>query len=179
MSFLEVVWGKKGREKPRKGIPKRVKNAVWDKYIGMDKALGKCYACNQTIHITDFEVGHNKAVSKGGSDRITNLKPICRTCNRYMGTSSIEAYKRKYFSSRSQWKSKGKKKTSGKVRCGACEHLYRDFGVGPYMCKGHGILNSQRINKPRTWRKCDIFSPTTKAKSKYRRRGRGWEYLGK
>lgn len=64
----------------------------------MDKTEGKRYVCNRTIHIIDFEVGHNKAVSKGGSDRITNLRPISRSCNRAMGTMSIEVYKRKYFS---------------------------------------------------------------------------------
>jgi len=161
--------------KLRKGIPKSVKNAVWDKYIGMDKASGKCYVCNRAIHITDFEVGHNKAVSKGGPDYIGNLRPICRPCNRSMGTLSIEDYKIQYFEG-----SKSEVNVAGRVRCVDCAHLYRDnFGFGPYMCKGYGLLNSQRIDKPRIWRKCPAFSPTPKAKSKYRRRGRGWEHLGK
>jgi hypothetical protein len=29
--------------KPRRKIPKRVKDTVWAKYIGADKAEGKCY----------------------------------------------------------------------------------------------------------------------------------------
>jgi len=85
-------------KRERRKIPKRVKDAVWTKYIGMDKAEGRCYVCKRPIHITDFEVGHNKAVSKGGSDRIQNLRPICRSCNTSMGTMSIETYKRRYFS---------------------------------------------------------------------------------
>lgn len=84
----------------RRRIPKAVKEAVWGKYIGMSKAEGKCYVCGRTIHITRFEVGHNKAVAKGGTDNITNLRPICRSCNLAMGTMSIKTYKRKYFSKR-------------------------------------------------------------------------------
>jgi hypothetical protein len=166
-------------ERPRRGIPKRVKNAVWDKYIGMDRTSGKCYACNETIiHITDFEVGHNKAVSKGGSDHISNLRPICEPCNRSMGNSlSIEDYKQTYFSARRpQRKIEERGNMSANIKCGDCEHRYRGYwDAGSYMCKGHGLLNSQRVDKPRTWGKCSIhsFSPTPKAKSKYRRRGKG------
>lgn len=95
------------RAKPT--IPKHVRDEVWRRYIGMDKAEGKCYVCGRTIHITDFEVGHNRAVSKGGSDKVTNLRPICKGCNRSMGTMSIEAFKRKYFL-------KSKKKTARKIK---------------------------------------------------------------
>ncbi len=86
--------------KPRRGIPKGVRESVWNRYIGNDKIEGKCYICPRTIRITNFEVGHNKAVAKGGSDRISNLRPICRKCNLSMGTMSIEVYKRKYYSKR-------------------------------------------------------------------------------
>ena len=103
-SLEEIVWGKKGRT--RRKIPKGVKEDVWAKYIGKDKVEGKCYVCKKPIRITNFEIGHNKAVSKGGSDRITNLRPICRKCNLSMGTMSIEDYKRKYYS-----KTKREKKT--------------------------------------------------------------------
>ena len=84
--------------KKRKAIPKAVKITVWNKYIGSDKAEGKCYVCKRTIHITDFDLGHNKAKSKGGSDNISNLRPICRTCNASMRTQSIETFKAKHFS---------------------------------------------------------------------------------
>jgi len=104
-----TIWEKE-KKRPRKIIPKSVKDAVWAKYMGMDKAEGKCYVCKRTIHISSFDIGHNKAISKGGSDSITNLRPICRSCNNSMGTMSIEAYKKKYFS-RSE-KKPAKKKTA-------------------------------------------------------------------
>jgi hypothetical protein len=85
-------------DKPkRRKIDKNTRDAVWFKYMG-NQAEGKCYCCEiRTIHITDFQVGHNKALAKGGNDNISNLRPICGPCNRGMGTSSIEGYKKKYF----------------------------------------------------------------------------------
>jgi len=80
----------------RSSCPKTVKEAVWREYFG-NKMTGKCYVCKKLIHFTDFEVGHNKAFSKGGTWNKNNLRPICRTCNRSMGTMTIEAFKRKYF----------------------------------------------------------------------------------
>jgi hypothetical protein len=81
----------------RKPIPKDVRNLVWRKYIG-NKPEGKCYCCRQrTISFDDFQVGHNKAVVKGGSNNISNLRPICGPCNRGMGTGTIESYRRKHF----------------------------------------------------------------------------------
>lgn len=82
----------------RKSIPKAVKDTVWSKYIGANNAEGKCYVCSRTIHITSFDLGHDKARANGGNDHINNLRPICRTCNSSMGTTSIEVFKKKYFS---------------------------------------------------------------------------------
>jgi len=111
----EYILGKIEKKSSRKKIPKSVKDAVWGKYIGMDKAEGKCDVCKRTIHISDFDIGHNKAISKGGSDSITNLRPICRSCNNSMGAMSIEAYKKKYFS-RSEKKPTKKKTARGRPR---------------------------------------------------------------
>ena len=85
---------KSGKRKP---IPKAVREQVWDKYMKATERVGKCYCCGwRPITDSDFEVGHNKAVAKGGRDHINNLRPICKSCNRSMGTMSIEVYKRKY-----------------------------------------------------------------------------------
>jgi 5-methylcytosine-specific restriction endonuclease McrA len=80
----------------RRKIPKAVRLRVWDKYFGR-KPSGKCYVCGLPIQFFEFDVGHNKAVAKGGSDNIDNLRPICRVCNGAMGTMSIQDYKRKYY----------------------------------------------------------------------------------
>lgn len=80
----------------RTSCPKAVKETVWKKYIG-NKMNGKCYVCSCPITYTNFEVGHNKAHSKGGKWSVLNCRPVCRTCNRSMGSMSIEAFKKKYF----------------------------------------------------------------------------------
>jgi hypothetical protein len=85
------------KKKLRRTIPKSVKDSVWNINIGQDKPYGKCFICGKTIHIQDFDVGHNKAVTKGGTNNINNLKPICRTCNTSMGTMSIEVFKKRYY----------------------------------------------------------------------------------
>jgi len=95
-------FGMMGATKPkakRKSIPKAVKEKVWFKYFG-HRMNGKCYACRRPISFTNFEVGHNKPRSKGGKDTVSNLRPICRSCNRSMGTMSIETFKRRYFSTK-------------------------------------------------------------------------------
>jgi len=86
----------------RKTIPKSLKTAVWNKYIGATNAEGKCYVCKRTIHITDFDCGHNKARAKGGTDNISNLRPICRQCNLSMRTKSIEAFKKPFVKAKSR-----------------------------------------------------------------------------
>ena len=88
----------KPSDKPtvRKPCPKAVRDAVWRKYFG-DKMTGKCYVCGKPITFTDFEVGHNKPFIKGGEWNVNNLRPICRTCNRSMGTMTIEEFKKRFF----------------------------------------------------------------------------------
>lgn len=92
------VFGFDNKTTTRTSCPKAVKEAVWHKYNG-DKMKGKCYVCNKEITFTSFEVGHNKAASKGGKWTVANCRPLCRTCNRSMGTTSIETFKKKHFSS--------------------------------------------------------------------------------
>jgi hypothetical protein len=85
----------------RKTIPRSLKDAVWDRYIGATNAEGPCYVCKRTIHITDFDCGHNKARAKGGTNNISNLRPICRKCNLSMRTKSIEAFKKPFRKAKS------------------------------------------------------------------------------
>ena len=99
------IWGKTSSSKKRSSCPKAVKETVWRKNFG-NRMTGKCHVCKKPIHFTDFEVGHNRPFSKGGTWNINNLRPICRTCNRSMGTMSIEAFKRKYFAKKRAMKKK-------------------------------------------------------------------------
>ena len=43
--------------KPSRNIPKGLRNAVWNKYIGIHNADGPCWCkCGIIINITNFEV---------------------------------------------------------------------------------------------------------------------------
>lgn len=78
-------------------IPKSVRVAVWNRYIGNDKASGLCFAgCNTPIFQSNFECGHVISEKNGGQVHLDNLRPICGTCNKSMGTINMEKYMEKY-----------------------------------------------------------------------------------
>lgn len=109
----------------RKPISKDLREKVWLKYMG-NKVEGKCYCCRiKSIHFTDFEVGHNKAVSRGGKNNIENLRPICRSCNHGMKSKTIEWYRNKYYVKPSE-----KPKKITKTKKPKKQSLFGGFDVG-------------------------------------------------
>jgi 5-methylcytosine-specific restriction endonuclease McrA len=77
----EKVTVKKGKA----SIPKHLKDEVWVRYCGKVFSR-KCWVpwCKNEINVFNFHVGHNIPESKGGSLVITNLRPICGSCNTSM-----------------------------------------------------------------------------------------------
>ena len=89
---------KKYKKKKKKAIPKTLKKMVGDKYIGETKGKAKCYCCkHQDIRQIDFEAGHVKAESKGGSTTLDNLRPICHQCNVSMGAMDMNQFMATYI----------------------------------------------------------------------------------
>jgi len=84
-----------GLNQPRKQIPQSVKNELWMNHFG-DRFHGKCFVCKKHIRKDQFEVGHVISVQAGGSDTLDNLRPICITCNRSMGTENLDDFKKRY-----------------------------------------------------------------------------------
>ena len=77
----------------KKSISKSLKNNVWDTYIGPEKGQTECYTgCGTIINSKNFECGHIEAESKGGSTNRTNLRPICSTCNKSMGSKNMKVF---------------------------------------------------------------------------------------
>ena len=75
-------------------IPKTLRIAVWNKYIGEHIGKSKCLCCNITdITQLKFHVGHIIAEANGGSTNIDNLKPICESCNKSMKTKNMDEFK--------------------------------------------------------------------------------------
>jgi 5-methylcytosine-specific restriction endonuclease McrA len=78
-------------------IPKKLKNMIWDKYIGKEKGIGQCYCCSEYIDSKNFEAGHIIPEAKGGPTTVDNLRPICSCCNKSMGTQNMDEFKEKYM----------------------------------------------------------------------------------
>ena len=81
----------------RKSIPKVVKDTVWNTNFTEDKGSGKCFVCNKKITSRSFDCGHIVSVAHGGNDELDNLKPICSSCNKSMGTQNMIDFKNTYF----------------------------------------------------------------------------------
>ena len=71
----------------KKRIPKAVREAVWVKHVGK-RYENKCLThwCPNTMTVFDFQTSHNIPESKGGSNEIDNLFPLCGRCNLSMGS---------------------------------------------------------------------------------------------
>ena len=82
----------------KKTIPKSLRIAVWNTYVGEDVGRTACDVCKTNI-ITQmsFHCGHVEAENKGGATTLTNLRPICASCNLSMGTTNMMAFKDKFF----------------------------------------------------------------------------------
>lgn len=84
-------------KKKKAAIPKAVKTAVWDLYIGPDIVKHRCLCCKKShIKNTEFQVGHVISEKDGGTLEISNLRPICAPCNFSMGTENMVEYIKKY-----------------------------------------------------------------------------------
>jgi len=84
-------------DKPkRKNLPKSIREKLWIDCFG-SKFNGNCSSCNLEIDIFNYEVGHIQAVAKGGSNSIQNLTPLCKSCNRSMGSQNYHEFKFKNF----------------------------------------------------------------------------------
>ena len=78
-------------------IPKAVKNAIWNTYIGNCKGIGQCYVgCGENISHANFECGHIISEKKGGYVDLLNLRPICSSCNKSIGTKNMREFVNKY-----------------------------------------------------------------------------------
>lgn len=84
-------------KKSSKHLPKTLRSAVWNTYIGIEKGQAKCYVCPKLIDSKHFECGHIISSANGGKDIIENLRCVCSECNQSIGTKHMDEFKNKYF----------------------------------------------------------------------------------
>jgi hypothetical protein len=86
-----------GCERKKKGVkgslPKALRNATWNKYIGVGVGESFCFCCRlEPILQTNFVCGHVQSRAKGGKDSLENLRPVCGACNSSMGVKNMEDF---------------------------------------------------------------------------------------
>lgn len=81
-------------ERKRKSLGVSTVTKVWQSVYSDFEA--KCLMCNKNeIKLSDrstWEVSHVIPFSAGGSDELDNLRPLCRACNRSMGSRSFKEH---------------------------------------------------------------------------------------
>ena len=93
-NFSKTIKEKKPRKKT---IPVALKRKVWDHWVGEQIGKTKCPCCKLTdITQLNFSCGHINAEANGGSLHVTNLRPICVSCNSSMGTKNMNEFIREY-----------------------------------------------------------------------------------
>ena len=81
----------------RRSIPKKIRELVWDSYIGRHIGETKCKCCEQTnISQLSFHCGHIISDYNGGDTALRNLLPICISCNLSMGTTNLYDFKKRF-----------------------------------------------------------------------------------
>ena len=73
-------------------IKKNLRKAVWSKHFETSM-IGNCVVCVDEITYDNFQCGHIKSVFYGGETTLSNLEPICGSCNNDMGIMDLYKYK--------------------------------------------------------------------------------------
>jgi hypothetical protein len=81
----------------KKYIPKKIKQLVWNKYIGEIHGIGPCHCCKITeISQMNFHCGHIISEFDGGATILDNLAPVCALCNLSMGKTNMNVFMKTY-----------------------------------------------------------------------------------
>ncbi len=77
----------------KKSIPKKVRHQAWKIHVG-NCLEGRCYSCDKVIYFEHFEAGHVLSEYNGGEISVSNIRPICVTCNRSCGVMNLDEFKK-------------------------------------------------------------------------------------
>ena len=95
--WIKEILDEKKKKYEKKTIPKKLREQVWDKYIGNIKN-SICLCCkSNVIKVNDFHCGHIIAEKNEGKTIIDNLRPICKSCNSSMGTRNLKTFAQDFY----------------------------------------------------------------------------------
>lgn len=80
----------------RKSIPKKIRDKCWSSVFGKAES-GTCHCCSEEITLTTWHCGHIIAHAQGGDDSLSNLRPVCGSCNCSMGTENMDDFKKRCY----------------------------------------------------------------------------------
>lgn len=89
--FLSNIFKKPQKTK----ISSKLRNDVWNKYIGKEIGLSNCLCCKLNIiekGSSFYHCGHVISEKNGGKTNIENLKPICSDCNLSMNSTNMDEF---------------------------------------------------------------------------------------
>ena len=99
LNAISVLFVEDDPRNPRKSIPKSVREGCFRNAFG-DAFEGTCFCCQDRFaRDGEWEAGHITSWASGGTDDISNLRPICRACNRSMGIRHMDEFKACYYAS--------------------------------------------------------------------------------
>jgi hypothetical protein len=70
-------------------IDKKLRDQVWNKYIGKELKKGKCHSCKEELYYENFESGHLISHKNGGRTDLDNLRPFCSLCNKSLNSKNF------------------------------------------------------------------------------------------
>src|SRR5579884_4288487 len=74
-------------------LPAGVRSTVWNHWNSIELGQAPCYCCAlEMCSQANYECGHVIAKSRGGSDAVPNLRPVCGRCNKSMGTKNMRDF---------------------------------------------------------------------------------------
>lgn len=85
------------QKEPRKAIPKKIRGVAWTNHFG-NSNTGSCFCCKDPLNgFGDWHAGHIVSHANGGSDTAPNLRPVCGSCNKSMGTENMDDFKARCY----------------------------------------------------------------------------------
>ena len=88
------------KSKRKKIIPKPMREEVWRRDNG-NNTNTKCPIClRNEISAFNYECGHILSEHNGGTTEISNLRAICGSCNKSMGTRHMDEFKNELWKNR-------------------------------------------------------------------------------